>query len=178
MSENQFRDEISAVLQRSFPSNRIRTRAKLLYRLIVNENGSLQPQDHNNPRRNELCCFETDILVSNESGRIPMVVIETKYGGLNTDNLLAYSAKALKHKEVYPYLRYGLLVGGTDKIEAKFFVHNIGFDFALAVENVDSGSADVIELTRKQIHAANSLLGVNKMERITKYLTTVEVTGI
>jgi hypothetical protein len=177
MSEDQFRDSVCTVLQTSFPRNRIRTRGKLLYRLIVDGDGNLRPQDYHNPRRDELCAFETDILVSNESGRVPLVVIETKSGGLNTDDLLAYFAKAARHKEVYPHLRYGLLIGDRDRIEEKFFVHNTSFDFALAVENIDSASAEIIDLVANQIHAANSLLGVGGMERIRKYVTTIELTG-
>src|SRR5712692_8335875 len=104
MNEDQFRDKVCTILQRSFPRNRIRTQAKLLYRMIVDGNGNLRPHDYRNPKRGELCAFETDILVSNESASAPLVVIETKYGGLNTDNLLAYFAKASRHKEVYPCL--------------------------------------------------------------------------
>ncbi len=177
MSENQFRDSVCTVLQTSFPRNRIRTQGKLLYRLIVDGGGNLRPENYRNPRRDELCAFETDILVSNESGSVPLVVIETKYGGLNTDDLLAYFAKASRHKEVYPHLRYGLLIGNRDKIEEKFFVHNTSFDFALAVENIDSASAEIIKLVGSQIHAAESLLGVERMERVRKYVATVELTG-
>ncbi len=177
MSENQFRDKVCTILQSNLPRNRIKTRAKLLYRLIVDGNGNLRPEDYRNPRRSELSAFETDILVSDEGASVPLVVIETKYGGLNTDNLLAYSAKAVKHKEVYPYLRYGLFVGDRDGIEEKFFVHNIAFDFALAVENIDSDSPEMIKLVKKQIHAAESLLGVDRMSRIRKYSTTLELTG-
>ncbi len=163
------------MLQSRFPKYRIELESPLLYRLIVDGEGGLKPSDYHNPRRDDLAFFHTDILVSNE--RVPLVVIETKYEGLNTDGVLAYSVKAKRHKEVYPYLRYGLLVGGTDRIERKFFVHNIGsvFDFAMAVEDVDSGSAEVVELLRKQLQAAESLLGVERTERIRKYTSTIEV---
>jgi hypothetical protein len=80
---------------------------------------------------------------------------------------------------VYPYLRYGLVVGGTDNIEKKFFVHNIGsvFDYALAVKSIDSGSTELVEIVRSQVRAAESLRRVDKMERIRKYSTTVELIG-
>ena len=64
---------------------------------------------------------------------MPLIVIETKYGGFSTHDVLTYSTKAQKHKEVFPFIRYGLLVGGVNKITNKFFIHNIGFDFAVAL---------------------------------------------
>jgi len=47
---------------------------------------------------------------------LPFVVIETKYGSFSTHDVLIYSTKALKHKEIYPYIRYGFVVGGIDEI--------------------------------------------------------------
>jgi hypothetical protein len=177
MRENEFRDGVCALLRSKFPKISVNTGANLLYRLIVDSEGRLKPEDYRNPRRDELAFFQTDILISAQG--VPLVVIETKYGGLNTDDVLAYSAKATRHKEVYPYLRYGLVVGGTDNIEKKFFVHNIGsvFDYALAVKSIDSGSTELVEIVRSQVRAAESLRRVDKMERIRKYSTTVELIG-
>jgi hypothetical protein len=46
--------------------------------------------------------------------------------------VLTYSTKARRHKQVYPYLRYGLVVGNIEEIPWRFFAHNEGLDFCVA----------------------------------------------
>jgi len=75
--------------------------------------------------------------IEKEGGILPLVIIETKYGGFHTHDVITYSTKALKHKEVYFYVRYGLVVGGENIIHNKFFVHNVGFDFAIAIDDIN-----------------------------------------
>ena len=89
--------------------------------------------------------FQTDIAVGEERGGgfLPLVVIEVKYKGgkrtgFTTHDILAYSEKVLKHKAIYPYVRYGLVDGGEDHIPLKFFIHNVGLDFAIAVKDIDN----------------------------------------
>ena len=62
----------------SFKSYKIETSANLLYKLFIDPNGELQPQDYQTPTRGQLA-FQTDLLIRNE--RVPLVVIETKFGG-------------------------------------------------------------------------------------------------
>ena len=45
----------------------------------------------------------------NNKKSIPLVVMKIKFGRFKTHDVLTYSAKALKHKEIYPCLRYGLV---------------------------------------------------------------------
>jgi hypothetical protein len=171
----------------------------LLYKLIINDKGELQPEDYIKPTRGKYA-FQTDIVIKkiipadpavavqegvnglelhvgerglqqcaggircvNDGVYIPLVVIEIKYGGLTTHDVLTYSAKALKHKDIYPYLRYGLVLGGLKSIPNRFFVHNQGFDFALALEidnekllNQDSGLLNNVIV--EQLKASEMLL--------------------
>jgi hypothetical protein len=86
---------------------------------------------------------------------------------------LTYSTKAQKHREVYPYLRYGFVVGGTNKITNKFFVHNIGFDFAFASEKTDDGSLkELIEIVKQQIKNAEAILDIFRYKNQTKSFNT------
>ena len=78
--------------------------------------------------------FQTDLCVFEELSDgtdIPRVVMEFKRT-LSTHDVLTYSTKATKHKQVYPYLRYGLVVGSIERIPGRFFTHNEGLDFCLA----------------------------------------------
>ena len=51
---------------------------------------------------------------------------------ITTHDVLTYSTKARKHKQVYPYLRYGLVIGSVERIPRRFFTHNEGLDFCVA----------------------------------------------
>jgi len=72
---------------------------------MIDENLNFVPVSPQAPKRGILA-FQTDLLIAKNS--IPLAVIETKYGGFSTHDVLVYSVKAQKHKETYPYLRYGL----------------------------------------------------------------------
>jgi hypothetical protein len=51
---------------------------------------------------------------------------------LTTHDVLTYSTKARKHKQVYPYLRYGLVLGNDPSVPGRFFTHNEALDFCVA----------------------------------------------
>ncbi|MBV9377076.1 MAG: hypothetical protein JO320_18830 [Alphaproteobacteria bacterium] len=81
----------------------------------------------------DLCVFEaksTDVF-------IPRIVLEFKTG-ITTHDVLTYSAKARKHKQVYPYLRYGLIVSDSPVVPRRFFVHNESLDFFAALAGIDA----------------------------------------
>jgi hypothetical protein len=76
----------------------------LLYKLEVDVDGQLRPKDWQSPTRGQYA-FQTDILIKKAEPAIPLVVVELKFGRFNTHDIIAYSAKATRHKEIYPYLR-------------------------------------------------------------------------
>jgi hypothetical protein len=73
--------------------------------------------------------FQTDVCVL--EGEFPRVIIELKID-VHTHDVITYSSKAVMHKRVFPYLRYGLLFVRTPTIPQKVFWHNEGFDFCIA----------------------------------------------
>jgi len=111
---------------------------------------------------------------------LPLVVIEIKHGNFNTHDVLTYSEKALKHKEIYPYLRYGLVVGEKNKeitIFNRFFRHNKGIDFAYVLD-IDNNESikELVEITKQQIDSARLLLDVlNNENQVKKFNTRVEI---
>ena len=172
MKEGQFQDRLCEILRKGLPNTyNVEMRKSILYKVIVDSYGKYDPVEPANPKRGQLA-FQTDILISNN--KVPLVVIETKIGGFSTHDVLTYSAKAIKHKEVYPYLRYGFIVWGKNKIDRKFFVHNSGFDFAVAIES-DSDLENLVEIVRKQIKCAEVMLKILSGKEIRRYITVIEL---
>jgi hypothetical protein len=87
--------------------------------------------------------FQIDLCVFEEKSSDvvnPRVVLEFKTV-ITTHDVLTYIAKARKHKQVYPYLRYGLIVSESTTIPHRFFIYNESLDFCAALAGVDAGGA-------------------------------------
>lgn len=85
------------------------------------------------PRKGQ-SAFQTDITIFeklDEQVSIPRVVMEFK-AGVTTHDLLTYNAKAVLHKQVYPYLRYGMVAAAESKVPGRAFVHGASLDFFVA----------------------------------------------
>jgi hypothetical protein len=79
--------------------------------------------------------FQTDLCVFERISRkleLPRVVLEFKTR-LTTHDVLTYSTKARRHKQIYPFLRYGLVISAEDSVPRRFFTHNEGLDFVVAL---------------------------------------------
>ena len=111
--------------------------AALLYQVTVDNRLSLtvdvkRPARGNSAFQTDLCVFETragDI-------SIPRVVMEFKTR-ITTHDVLTYSAKATKHKQVYPYLRYGIVASSESVVPGRLFTHNQSLDFCASVAGLD-----------------------------------------
>jgi len=68
------------------------------------------------------------------------VVLEFKTK-VTTHDVLTYSTKAEKHKTIYPYLRYGLVLSGDKYVPKRFFTHNEGLDFCMCTEGTSNSAA-------------------------------------
>lgn len=121
----------------------------LLYEVTVDNNLSLtvdpkRPVRGDSAFQTDLCVFEAKTVLSKTASGvksddilIPRVVLEFKTG-ISTHDVLTYSAKARKHKQVYPYLRYGLVVSNEAVVPGRFFIHNKSLDFFAALKNTKS----------------------------------------
>ena len=179
MDENEFKNIVYNELKRNLPKYMVEKNESLLYKLFIDAQGKLSPSNFDNPKRGQLA-FQTDILIKRKSDKVPLVVIETKYRGFSTHNVLIYSTKALKHKEVYPYARYGFVIGGKSEISKKFFIHNSGFDFAFAIRTMQNDLMqndlkELIDIVRKQIEASKHMLDVLKDRKVRKYVANIEL---
>jgi hypothetical protein len=115
------------------PPLSIRRGACLLYQVTVDNELALTV-DLKNPSRGN-SAFQTDLCIFEEKRKdilIPRVVMEFKTR-ITTHDVLTYSAKARKHKQVYPYLRYGLVASDENTVPGRVFTHNEALDFCAAV---------------------------------------------
>jgi hypothetical protein len=109
--------------------------AALLYQVTVDNKLTVRV-DPKHPKRGQ-AAFQTDLCIFEQvetDVKIPRVVLEFKKG-LSTHDVLVYSSKARRHKQIYPYLRYGLIVGSESKVPGKFFTHNEALDFCVAASS-------------------------------------------
>lgn len=129
------------VVQGSIPvSHRLEVGMNLYYEVVVDNQLQIRT-DVRHPMRGQ-SAFQTDlclvecITAATGSGTgelaVPRVVFEFKLG-MTAHDVLTYSAKARKHKVVYPYLRYGIVVVRERSVPRKFFVHNEALDFCVAI---------------------------------------------
>lgn len=61
-------------------------------------------------------------------------MIEAKLFRITTHDAITYSQKAATHKQIHPYLRYGIMVGNRKKypLPGRLFRHGAHFDFMLS----------------------------------------------
>jgi hypothetical protein len=121
------------------PPLQVKRGAPLLYEIKVNNNLEvMEPERIRKPTRGA-SAFQTDLCIFEERSLdvfIPRVVIEFKTR-ITTHDVLTYSAKAIKHKQIYPYLRYGILASGEKTVPGRVFTHNEGLDFFASVAGLE-----------------------------------------
>jgi hypothetical protein len=88
-------------------------------------------------------------------------VIECKLKTVTTHDALTYSAKAATHKNVHPYLRYGIIVGHhPGPVQRLLLRHGHQFDVMqmLALEKPDAADRDhLFKLLRDEVRASRNI---------------------
>ena len=79
--------------------------------------------------------------------------------GISAHDFLTYSAKAARHKRIYPYLRYGMLASSEKAIPGRAFTHNESLDFFLAVAGMPDSDFKTLfaELIQAEVAASRLL---------------------
>ena len=202
VTEEDVRDKIQEELKKdaNFQKYIVKAKELLLYKILMSEDGKFpSTEELQNPGRKDYT-FQIDDLIIEEAGpeakkiEIPLVALELKsYGiksGITTHDVLTYSSKALKHKEIYRNLRYGLLyIHPRDPIPQRFFIHNVGFDFAIVINDINDQDniRRLVGLLKQQITVSQKLREVlreprgstsdhheNNKKRISVFSTTVK----
>ena len=80
--------------------------------------------------------FATDFIVveGTDGGWKPRVVVEAKVGSVTTHDAITYSQKAANHRSVFPYLRYGIMLGNRQHypLPGRLYRHGTQFDFMIS----------------------------------------------
>lgn len=109
--------------------------------------------------------YETDILISehskNETWK-PRVIIECKIKSVTTHDSITYSKKANSHKNIHPYLRYGIMLGKRDHhpLPGRLFRHGENFDFMISLQEYSASKIewnDFTKLIKSEIEASRNL---------------------
>lgn len=102
--------------------------------------------------------FETDMVVYEKANGkiIPRVIIEAKVGTVTTHDAITYSHKAMYHKNVIPFVRYGIMLGAreTYPLPGRLFRHGTNFDFLFSFVDYSPSDLEVdqfVEMVKKEI---------------------------
>jgi hypothetical protein len=153
MTENQFADSLVASLRAGMAPHEIGRKRSLLYDMTIDDRGHTDmgvDSDSGEPIRGRGRGFEQDILIYDTTDGfnttvIPRVVIEVKFRSVTTHDIIVYSEKADRIKRIYPYVRYGLLLGGMRHVPGRALRLGHRFEFILTMP-ADPSSADIAEL--------------------------------
>jgi hypothetical protein len=127
--------------------------AALLYQVTVDNRLRVMDAERiTSPKRGE-SAFQTDLCIFervDDAVLLPRVVLEFKTK-VTTHDVLTYSTKAEKHKTIYPYLRYGLVLSSDKYVPKRFFTHNEGLDFCMCTGGIsNTAAARAFELLLQQ----------------------------
>jgi hypothetical protein len=173
-SEQQVAIRIKELLSAHFPNYAVESGKSILYKIEVDVFGNTTHAGMDAPARGRFA-FQTDILIAKSS--LPLVVIELKVGSFTTHDVITYSWKAVRHKQVYPYLRYGFVVFGLGILGRRFVTHNEGFDFAMALPDMAAVEGDLVPLVQRQLASAErmtALIGSGRV-KLRRYEEIVEI---
>src|SRR5665647_1175784 len=134
-----------------------RMNANLYYQIIADNNLNITAR-LKNPKRGD-SAFQTDLCIFRKKNDIelPKIVFEFK-ANLTSHDVITYSNKARRHKQIYPYLRYGLIAFELSTIPKRFFVHNESLDFIFATkEHTDSLQRLLRRLIKQELKQSDDL---------------------
>ena len=102
--------------------------------------------------------FETDMVIYEKYNDriVPRVIIESKVGTVGTHDAITYSHKAMYHKNVIPFVRYGIMLGAreTYPLPGRLFRHGTNFDFLFSFVDYLPSEKEVstfVEMVKKEI---------------------------
>lgn len=129
----------------------------LLYALSIDSDGKARMGVDNGSRepvRGGGKGFEQDLLIwkqvkGDDTTLIPRVSIELKLDGVTTHDAIVYSEKARRLRAIYPYARFGLIIGGISAIPGRVLRLGHEFDFICTLQ---------VPFVRKELDAIRRIL--------------------
>lgn len=118
------------------------------------------------PTQEDMMAFQTDLLIYEKTDIVkPRIIIEAKIKSVTTHDAITYSYKAQTHKNVTPYIRYGIMLGNTKNsaLPGRLFRHGTNFDFMISFKDyVLNGKehAAFLDLIKKEIEYSKKIEGM------------------
>ena len=166
-SENEFSTQLLAQLEHRLKPHRVAQKMSLLYDLSFDNTGRVAmgvDPDSGEPIRGRGKGFEQDLLVYDEvndshTSVVPRIVVELKFGNVTTHDVIVYSEKADRIRRVYPYVRYGFVLGGLKNIPGRVLRLGQRFDFvaSLSAEPNESELERFVLLMQQEAKASIEL---------------------
>ena len=168
MIEQEFTDRLVEYLRENMTSLEgceIETKRSVLYNIYFDDNGHLclNLNEKNEPKRGSGQGFEQDIIIFEKNEElfktstciVPRVIAEVKYESITTHDIIVYTEKSQLIRKVYPYVRYGLILGGLNKIPGRVLRLGLNFDYILCVtiENLE----EVKKIFDEELNASRQL---------------------
>lgn len=165
MDEKSYTKTLVAELQPSFSGYILETQVSIFYSLYIDEAGNIPINQNENgePIRGNGTGFEQDILLyeraTGQTSIVPRVAIEMKFGSVTTHDAMVYSEKARRLRYVYPYLRYGFLIGDIATLPPRLLRLGTDFDFILRMSNppLDEEIEQFTKLLKEEIETSKKL---------------------
>ncbi len=136
MTESEFAELVADWLPPFVPGCEVATKKSVLCAVSFDEQGRLQlgVDAQGEPVRGGGTGFEQDILVfervqNGQTSIIPRVIAEVKLGRVTTHDTLTYAEKARRIRVIYPFVRYGLILGEMSSIPPRALRLGQEFDF-------------------------------------------------
>lgn len=143
MTENEWTQTICDKLCMELSNNDlgVETLVKIPYSQEIVEYSYEWKPEYLEPTR-----FETDLVVFEKTKNAfkPRVIIESKLGRITTHDAITYSYKAEKHKNITPFLRYGIMIGDRKNypLPGRLFRHGTNFDFMFSFSDINPNTEE------------------------------------
>jgi hypothetical protein len=133
-------DRVRTGLAQSEHSLRIKTQLKIPYGYEI--------RAYREEPEAEAISFATDFSVIEElpdGSWKPRVVVEAKVDSITTHDAITYSRKAADHKSVFPYLRYGIMLGNRQHypLPGRLYRHGTQFDFMISFKEHEPNAKEL-----------------------------------
>ena len=107
----------------------------------------LSYDDDNDPEP-KVTMYETDLVImdcNEDQSWKPRVIVEAKMKRVHTHDAITYSQKAVSHKTVHPYLRYGIMLGDRQQrpLPGRLYRHGAHFDFMISFVSDRPSDAEI-----------------------------------
>lgn len=136
MTEREFNEVLGRRVGHRVAGCNVAVKKSITYHLAFDERGriDLGQNADREPTRGGGTGFQCDLLAFEESrdgdtSIIPRVIVELKVRGISTHGCIVYSEKAHLIRSVYPYVRYGLLIGECATIPSLAKILRFGQEF-------------------------------------------------